>query len=342
MTDRPENTGAVEKELARSSIARHSVPVFLQFSPLAALRQWRETARKRQILRGLTVLLLSWIRACTVQEHEKPKISRSAHGSELDRVARGVVLLGLTCLQVAGAAQSEVGLVALGSRSLPVSIGLAAIAPIVAPAMAMPVLKNGYKVSVGTEWVQLQTSIWNPQKNCAVLGLTKEDFELFEDGQRRQVDLCFASETPFHLVLLLDVSASTTPFIKTLRKAATHFLDVLRPADRVAVIAFNSKVTVLQSFTADRQKAKEAIRATTPEGNTALYDALVTSLQLLQSVKGRKAIVLSSDGADNRLSDPQYGSKATFDELHMKVLNADSLIYSVFLRPTDPMRAQTR
>ncbi len=198
------------------------------------------------------------------------------------------------------------------------------------------VLDNGFRLQVRTEWVRLETSVWDRREKKIILGLEKADFELLEDGQVQSVLTCLVGATPFHLVLLIDTSASTTPFIKTLRQAAVQFVKVISPADRVAIVTFNAGVVLLQPFTNDREKAIKAIRTITPGGNTALYDAVLASMRLLESVKGKKAIVLFSDGGENRLSNPNYGSKATFAVLHKALLKSECLVYPVLLTPPGP------
>jgi hypothetical protein len=83
------------------------------------------------------------------------------------------------------------------------------------------------------------------------------------------------------------------------REAAKSFLDLLAPADSVQVVGFAQQVKVLGAMSSNRASAGKAIALTTARGNTALYDALFTSLDLLKDRPGRKAVVLLSDGVDD-------------------------------------------
>lgn len=192
-------------------------------------------------------------------------------------------------------------------------------------------LETGFRLKVNALWVNLNTSVWDPQKRTTVDGLVRDDFVLREDGVPQTVSDCVASETPFHLLILLDISASTTSFIDLLRQAVVRFSEQLRPGDRVAVMAFNSRAIMVQPFTTDRGAIRRALKSIKPDGSTAFYDALLLSLRVLQDVRGRKAVVVFSDGADNRMVAPGDGSQASFSELRRKIRETDALIYTIFL-----------
>jgi hypothetical protein len=89
------------------------------------------------------------------------------------------------------------------------------------------------------------------------------------------------------------------PRLPETREAAKSFLDLLAPADSVQVVGFAQQVKVLGAMSSNRASAGKAIALTTARGNTALYDALFTSVDLLKDRPGRKAVVLLSDGVDD-------------------------------------------
>lgn len=182
----------------------------------------------------------------------------------------------------------------------------------------------------------------DPRKRESVADLRKEDFSVYEDGQKRDVDACLASEAPFHLLLLLDVSASTSGFIRLIRDAVTKFSEQLEPQDREALITFDSEATMIQPFTNNRDEVKLAARQIQSRGSTAFYDAALTALDAFRGIDGRKAMVVFSDGADNQLADPTKGSKATFEQLRQAVRASDCLIYTVLLLPYDPEYARDK
>ena len=149
--------------------------------------------------------------------------------------------------------------------------------------------------------VQLNVGVVDRQGR-AVTNLSANDFRVYEDGVPQTITNFEPTETPFSLVLLLDMSGSTLTFRQTLKQAAIRFLDALGPEDRVAVIAFNEKTETLAKFTTDRRKLAYAISIAQGKGETQFYKALDYALaQLSKEGKRRKAIVVLTDGIDTEM-----------------------------------------
>lgn len=141
--------------------------------------------------------------------------------------------------------------------------------------------------------------------------LRQEEFNVWEDGEKQEVAFFATTSAPFHVVLLLDTSASTHEKLGSIQRAATAFVEQLQSADRVKVISFDNEVRELSDFTSDRAALKSAIYKTASGQGTKLYDAVQLALSSTRNVKGRKAIVLFSDGVD------WHSDQATFeDTLH--------------------------
>jgi VWFA-related protein len=138
-------------------------------------------------------------------------------------------------------------------------------------------------------------------KGHPILNLTREDFAVFENEQRQAIQSFEPVESPFSVVLLLDVSGSTINFRQQMKLAAGRFIDALAPDDRVCVVQFNAKVKELFGFTTKRNEIANAINNASGGGETHLYQALAFSLEKL-SKEGdrRKAIVVMTDGVDTR------------------------------------------
>ena len=152
-----------------------------------------------------------------------------------------------------------------------------------------------------TSLVQLNIGVVDRQGR-AVTSLTKNDFVIYEDGVKQSIQLFEPVDSPFSLVLLLDMSGSTINFREQLKLASQRFLDALGPEDRVSVIKFDSQVKSMTGFTADRQKAAYAIQIADGKGETHFYKALKYALQELEKEgKRRKAIVVLTDGLDTNL-----------------------------------------
>jgi VWFA-related protein len=181
--------------------------------------------------------------------------------------------------------------------------------------------------------VFLNVSVRERETNRSLSGLQKDDFIVYEDGVRQQIDQFLPTESPFNLLLLLDVSGSTGSYIKLMRQAAIQFVREINADDKIAVATFNSKVRLIQDFTNDRDQAEHAIQRIKSGGGTAFYDALSASIEnFLQGIQGRTAIVVFTDGVDSQLEGmPESGSHTTFDELYTKIQEAETMVYTIFL-----------
>ncbi len=156
-------------------------------------------------------------------------------------------------------------------------------------------------VRVETNLVQLNVGVVDRQGR-AVTNLSRNEFVVYEDDVRQPIVNFEPATAPFSLVLLLDMSGSTLTFRTTLKQTALRFIDALGAGDRVAVIAFNSKVQTLTKFTSDGRKIADAITYADGKGETYLYQALRHSLELLAGEgQRRKAIVVLTDGIDTEM-----------------------------------------
>lgn len=107
---------------------------------------------------------------------------------------------------------------------------------------------------------------------------------------------------PLTSMLVIDVSGSMNKAGKldAARAAARAYVNQMQPGDETGVMSFNTQTTVVQPVTSDRQALLAAISGLKAEGDTAMYDALGQAEQSLASVGGRKAIIVLTDGMDNR------------------------------------------
>jgi len=194
------------------------------------------------------------------------------------------------------------------------------------------------------------------KKGQIVKALTQNDFELDEEGQPQTIRYFSAeSDLPLTLGLLVDTSGSTRSALGDEREASYRFIEqVLREdKDQAFVIHFDREVELLQDLTNSRtklDKALDQLQAAQPHmqrrdggggnrgggypddsrgsqrgrrGGTSLYDAvLLASDELLVKQKGRKALVLLSDGVDS-------GSKTTLADATRAAQRADTLVYTL-------------
>lgn len=174
-----------------------------------------------------------------------------------------------------------------------------------------------------------------------VTDLGQSDFQIFEDGRKQELTFFQKTGLPLALVLLLDTSASMQESLPLAQDAAIGFARELGPADLASVIDFDGSVHVLQDFTNDRSAIERAIRNTSADGSTALYNAVYIALrELNKTPRGprsaeprRQAIVLLSDGDDT-------ASLVGFDEVLDLAARADTTIYAIGLGVRTPIASR--
>jgi hypothetical protein len=153
--------------------------------------------------------------------------------------------------------------------------------------------------------------------------LKKEEFQLYEDGTLQDIAFFAAIKEPFHVVLMLDTSGSTQEKLAQIQQAASAFVDQLQPADRVKIISFDDEVRDWGNFTNNRRELKQAIADLQPGKGTKLYDAMRLALNNLSRIRGRKAVVLFSDGVDWKSFD------ARFDDNLRMVEESGVIVYPI-------------
>ena len=155
-----------------------------------------------------------------------------------------------------------------------------------------------------------------------VPGLTAKNFTLLDDGQPRKIETFDAADSPLSAILILDVSGSMLMKIDEARRAAHAFVDALKPKDEVGLMTFSTTVVGTVDFTKDRAPLHEAIDAAQTQGETALYDVTAMALKKLKPLKRRKAVILFTDGDDNR-------SRLSVEQVSKMARASEVSIYSV-------------
>jgi Ca-activated chloride channel family protein len=178
-------------------------------------------------------------------------------------------------------------------------------------------------VRVSTNLVTVPVNVMDRQGRF-IPDLRQEQFHIFEDGAEQKIAYFDSAEKPFTVALLLDTSDSTRFKLKDIQDAALEFVEQLRPDDRVIVAAFDKNFTVLAEATSDRRILTRAIRRVQTGGSTAVYNAIdVIINQRLNRIRGRKAIVLFTDGVDTASQSATYEGTLRFAQ------ELDSLVYPI-------------
>ena len=137
-----------------------------------------------------------------------------------------------------------------------------------------------------------------------VSDLTQQEFAVFEDGVKQNIELFGSVEEPFSVALLLDSSGSTGAALEQIKSAAMAFIANLRSHDRVMIVSFNDSVEVLSELTNDPTKLAAAVQSIKPGEFTQVYEAVYTAVwERLRDVPGRKAVIVFTDGIDTASSE---------------------------------------
>jgi VWFA-related protein len=190
-------------------------------------------------------------------------------------------------------------------------------------------------VRVETNLVSLNVSVYSNRLKANVGTLLQKDFAVFEDGRREEVSFFAATDVPFDLVLLLDLSGSTLGKRDLIRKTTRRFIEAARPADRVAVVAFTDGVSVISPLTGDRQSLLRSVQKIEGNGGSNVWDALKFTLDKVvgpKTLERRRAVVMLTDGADNALTGlAGRGSRTLFSDLLETVRQTDALVVPIYL-----------
>lgn len=178
-------------------------------------------------------------------------------------------------------------------------------------------------LKIETNLVTLPVSVLDT-KGRFISNLRQNDFEIFENGIQQRVDYFASIESPFTVVLLLDVSPSTKYKINDIQDAAISFVDQLRREDKLVVVTFSNELKVISQQDTSFHRVRSAIRETKFGDGTSIYEAVDYAIDnLLGSISGRKAIVVLSDGVDTS------SSKSSYSRSINKVDKVGALVYTV-------------
>jgi Ca-activated chloride channel family protein len=163
-----------------------------------------------------------------------------------------------------------------------------------------------------------------------VRGLTQADFEVLEDGTAQTVSNFAAGDFPLRVALTLDRSFSVAgPPLEASKRAARAFLGALRPSDESVILGIGSEVTTVADASVPREQQAAAVQALDAWGTTKLHDAVIQAIDATDAARGRRAVVIVSDG-DDRYSEAAAGAVLT------RARRANVLIYPVALSKTRP------
>jgi VWFA-related protein len=193
--------------------------------------------------------------------------------------------------------------------------------------------KGQTSISVSVDLVSLQVLVTDPKGNVLV-GLKPENFTIYEDNVKQEISHFSPVDANVTVVMLVEYSRQVSYFLNEVWNATYAFSKSLRKDDWVALIAYDQKPTILCDFTQDRQKFADALRLLTFPAfdDSNLSDALIDTLDRVEEIEGKVAVLLISTGLDTF-------SRHTYDEALQKCKESNASVYAISLGQNFRIRA---
>jgi len=178
------------------------------------------------------------------------------------------------------------------------------------------------RIVINTKLVNLTVSV-NDKLGRFVTGLTKEDFEIFDDTVKQDIAFFSDDDAPISLGIVYDVSGSMSNFSSHSLAMLRQFFDNSHKEDEFYVFAFNNRVQLVQDFTSLPEALLSHVTFIKAKGSTALYDATYAAVEKIrQGRHHKKVILIFSDGEENS---SRYSGK----ELQNLLKENDVQIYAI-------------
>jgi Ca-activated chloride channel family protein len=184
---------------------------------------------------------------------------------------------------------------------------------------------------VGLDTVPVYATVTD-RSGRLVTDLTREEFQILDNGKLQPITLFDNSPQPIRLIVLLDVSGSMSGNVQLVRAACEQLFGQLRPDDEVKVGTFGNEIEIMPAFTNDVIELRAAVPAhIPPSAPTPLWRAVDRALGEFGDARGRRVVLVLSDGKDSR--------SYSFGERFVSVLDVidraqreDVMIYAIGLQ----------
>ena len=187
--------------------------------------------------------------------------------------------------------------------------------------------ESTYRVNV--RLVNVFTTVTD-SRGAPVADLSKDDFQLFEDGVPQTIKV-FEKESaiPLSIALAIDTSPSTMRDFKLETTSARRFVhSILRNEDRLSVFEVTENIDQMTRFTSDLRTIERGIDSLKTGPGTSIYDAIFLCSESLLDREGRKVLVLITDGGDTT-------SKADYNTALRRAQQAEAIVYSIIVVPVE-------
>ena len=176
---------------------------------------------------------------------------------------------------------------------------------------------------IEVDLVELFTTVVD-RKGRPVDGLAQGEFTVVEDGVAQELRRFeVVRDTPIYAAVMIDTSASMNEELgEAVQGALQFFHKVITPKDRAAVFTFSDRPSLAARFTNDPEVLAGGVANLTADGNTALYDSVIFALHYFGGIRGKRALILLSDGRDE-------GSRYQYDDALEYARRAGVTLYTV-------------
>ena len=163
-----------------------------------------------------------------------------------------------------------------------------------------------------------------------VPNLTRDDFNVFDNGSPQPITTFSAGRQPISVVLMVDRSGSVADRFALIEAAAERFVDQLAPDDRARIGSFSERVEIAPAgFTSDQDELRQIIRHGLQRiGPTPLWNATDAAMTALASETNRRVVLIFTDGHDAPLDDP---GNVTLEAVRRRAQREEVMIYGVGL-----------
>jgi Ca-activated chloride channel homolog len=188
----------------------------------------------------------------------------------------------------------------------------------------------------GSDTVRVFVTATDKDKRL-VTNLTRDQFEVRDEGKPQPLTQFDNSPQPIHLIVLLDVSGSMVGNLSLLRQACEELFSHLGPEDRARVGSFGNEIIISPTFTRDPRALSSALPADiSPSASTPLWRAMDTAMNELKDAPGRHVVLVLSDSKDSGTG--KFGQKYIGQlDVAERAQREDVLVYGIGVRSRLPM-----
>ena len=182
---------------------------------------------------------------------------------------------------------------------------------------------ENFTLAVDIELVNLDVVVTDKRGNF-IPNLTQKNFRVYEDKVEQKVTNFSPTAAPITIVMVVEFARTLAWWYDDVITPTAGFIELLRPDDWAALVAYDLRPEILTDFTQDRRELYAGLnRMRIPAfSETNLFDALKDTLDRLEEVDGKKAVLLIGTGIDTF-------SKITFDTILKRVNNTNAVIYCI-------------